>query len=130
MTIAVGNQVTFERTFSNAEVLSFGRITGDEGSQHTRPNPAGNLMVHGLLLAALPTKIGGELSFLARDLTFEFLRPVYTGDPIRCTVTVTRLEATEHGTRLSAAFECMDSQGRVVMRGTGNGSVRRPDPVP
>ena len=37
-------------------------------------------MAHGLFTATLPTKIGGDLNFIARELTFQFHRPVFAGD--------------------------------------------------
>ncbi len=46
------------------------------------------LIVHGLLTTTLPTKIGGDLNYIARQMVFEFLWPVFTGDTIRCEVTI------------------------------------------
>lgn len=130
MALRVGDSVSFDRTFRNEEILAFGQITDHLGIQHTQPNPRGNLMAHGLLLAALPTKIWGEMSFLARDLTFEFLHPVYAGDPVHCTATVTNLEEAPRGTRLTVSFECTGPQGTPVMRGTGHGLVLRENSLP
>ncbi len=42
------------------------------------------LMAHGLLTATLPTKLGGDLNYIARTMEFEFLRPVYAGEELRC----------------------------------------------
>ena len=46
-------------------------------------------MVHGLLTATLPTKIGGDLNLIANEMIFRFHRPVFAGDTIRCEVTLT-----------------------------------------
>ena len=52
-------------------------------------------MVQGLLTATLPTKVGGDWNYIAREMNFEFLRPVFTGDTIRCEVTITQLEQAD-----------------------------------
>ena len=49
-------------------------------------------MVHGLLTATIPTKIGGDMNFIAREMKFQFYRPVFAGDTIGCEVTVVKLE--------------------------------------
>ena len=51
--------------------------------------------MHGLLTATLPTKIGGDINFIAREMIFKFHRPVFSGDTVRCEVTI--LELTEDG---------------------------------
>ena len=45
-------------------------------------------MAQGLLTATLGTEIGGALHLLASEMTYRFLRPVFTGDAIRCEVRV------------------------------------------
>lgn len=124
--LIAGTSVSVERRFSVDEVTRFVALSGDTGRQHTLPDPQGRLMVHGLLLAALPTQVGGTLHFLAREITYEFLRPVWTGETVRCTVTLTGVEASSHGTRLASTFECTNSAGEVVMRGRARGLVPAP----
>jgi 3-hydroxybutyryl-CoA dehydratase len=68
--------------------------SGDRGLHHVTPDAQGRLMVHGLLLGTLPTIVGGQLSFLAPEMSFEFLRPVFTGEPVRCDVVLTQWEPT------------------------------------
>lgn len=121
--IQEGDRATVVRTFSVEEVRAFAELSGDVGVQHLAPDAQGRLMVHGLLVASLPTKVGGEMNFLARELTFEFLRPAWTSVPIQCEVVVTRIEPTEHGIRLESAWECKDPDGAVLMRGRGRGLV-------
>jgi acyl dehydratase len=65
-------------------VRRFGEISGDEQSIHTNPDEEGRLVVQGLLTATIPTKIGGDLEYLAREMVFDFRRPVYTGETITC----------------------------------------------
>ena len=62
----VGDVRVWERTFSEEDVRFFARFSGDEGEHHLEPDEQGRLMVHGLLTATLPTKIGGDMNFIAR----------------------------------------------------------------
>jgi len=55
-------------------------------------------MVHGLLTATIPTKIGGDMNFIAREMKFQFYRPVFAGDTITCACTVVEFEPMERYT--------------------------------
>ncbi len=94
---AAGDVITHERTFTVDEVREFGRITGDQQAIHTEPDDDGRLVVQGLLTGSLMTKIGGDLSYIARTMEYEFLQPVYTGESITCEWTVE--SATERDDR-------------------------------
>lgn len=124
MELQVGQTRTIERTFSTEQIRDFAVLSGDRGAHHLEQDAEGRLMAHGLLVATLPTEVGGEMNFLARDLRFEFLRPVWSGDTIRCTVRVAALETLPHQVRLSSEFECANQRGELVMRGTARGVVR------
>ena len=80
----IGDTYMHERTFTPEDVRRFGEISGDEQSIHTDPDEEGRLVVQGLLTATIPTKIGGDLEYLAREMVFDFRRPVYTGETITC----------------------------------------------
>lgn len=121
--LEVGTKRVLERAFTVEEVEAFTRLSGDAGDQHTRPDPQGRRMVHGLLLASLPTEVGGSFNFLARELSFEFLRPAWTGERLKCTVVLTRVEPSARGTRLESSWECTNPAGELVMRGQGRGLV-------
>lgn len=85
---AEGDVITHERTVTAEEVCEFSKITGDQQSIHTEPDEEGRLVVHGLLTGLLMTKIGGDLSYIARTMEYEFRKPVYTGESITCEWTV------------------------------------------
>lgn len=85
---AEGDVITHERIFTAEEVCEFSKITGDQQSIHTEPDEEGRLVVHGLLTGSLMTKIGGDLSYIARTMEYEFRKPVYTGESITCEWTV------------------------------------------
>ncbi|QZP37843.1 dehydratase [Halobaculum magnesiiphilum] len=83
-----GTTLRHERTFTVEEVEAFADLSGDRGEHHEVPDEDGRLLVHGLLTATMPTKIGGDLDVLARTMEFDFYRPVYTDQRIVCEVTV------------------------------------------
>ena len=121
---AVGDQRTIEHTFTLEEVRAYADASGDRGVQHLVPDPAGRLMVHGLLLGTLPTVVGGSFNFLAREISFEFLRPVWTGERVQCDVRLTQWEPADGRIRVSAEWTCRNPDNVTVMRGHASGIVR------
>jgi acyl dehydratase len=81
-------------------------------------------MAHGLLTATLPTKIGGDMNFIARELTFRFYRPVFAGDTIECAVTLVRVEPADGFTNVTSEWICRNQNGKEVMTGRADGIVR------
>lgn len=121
----VGDVVAWERAFTEEDVRQFAKFTGDEGAHHLRPDETGRLMVHGLLTATLPTKIGGDINFIARRMTFHFQRPVFSGDTVRCEVTILELTEKEQHTELKSSWVCRNQHGKEVMSGEAQGIIRR-----
>lgn len=122
----IGDITEFERTFTEEDIRLFTRVSGDAGEHHVTPDEQGRLMVQGLLTATLPTKVGGDLNFIARDMIFHFARPVFAGDTIRCVVTITALEPTDEYTRMSCAWVCTNQHGKDVLTGEVHGVIRKP----
>ncbi len=120
----VGDTLTWSRTFTEEEIRLFSRLSGDEGVHHLVPDAQGRLMAHGLLTATLPTKIGGDLNFIAREITFKFLRPVFAGDTIECVVTLVNLEPGDQLTRMNSTWVCRNQTGKEVMTGEARGVIR------
>jgi 3-hydroxybutyryl-CoA dehydratase len=120
----VGDIISWQRTFTEDDVHRFRHVSGDAGIHHVRPDKQGRLLVHGLLTATLPTKIGGDLNFIAREMTFQFHRPVFVGDTVQCDVTITALEPAEQTTRMSAQWVCRNQDGQEVMSGQAHGVIR------
>jgi len=94
--------------------------------------------VHGLLSTSLCTAIGGALGFLARRFDMQMLSPVFTGEAVTCTFTVTELsEASSPGaarlgqtadrvTRCEGTAELTNEQGHVVVRVLTRGVIAKP----
>jgi 3-hydroxybutyryl-CoA dehydratase len=120
----VGDTYSWERTFTVEDVQLFGQISGDQGIHHIEPDAQGRVMIQGLLTATLPTKLGGDLNYIARKLDFEFLRPVFTGDTIRCELTVTHVEAAEGHIKMEGTAICRNQHGKEVLICKSQGIIR------
>lgn len=121
----VGDTISWQRTFTEEDIRLFAKLSGDEGEHHLVADEQGRLMAHGLLTATLPTKIGGDLNFIAREITFQFHRPVFAGDTVLCEVTLKELEPEENYLKLTSTWVCRNQYGKEVMTGSGRGVVRR-----
>ena len=120
----VGDITIWERTFTQEDVSLFALVSGDQGIHHMEPDEQGRLVVHGLLTATLPTKLGGDMNYIARQMVFDFMRPVFTGDTIRCEVTITHLEKVEGHTKMTANWVCYNQNGKEVLTGNTHGIIR------
>jgi acyl dehydratase len=120
-----GNTYTHERTFTPEDVRRFGELSGDRQAIHIEPDEEGRLVVQGLLTATIPTKIGGDLEFIARRMEFGFRRPVYTGQRIVCELTVESVEEREERYEAAASAVCRREGEEVVLRGRVEGIVRK-----
>lgn len=83
----VGEKVAFSRTLTEADAALFIGVTWDVNPYHTddayvAETRFGRRIVPGLLTASLLTHLGGLWAFLATEMSFEFLGPVYIGDTV------------------------------------------------
>lgn len=122
----IGEKHTWERTFTEDDVTTFCDISGDRGTHHILPDDQGRIMVQGLLTATLPGKIGGDWNYIAREMNFEFLRPVFVGDTVSCEATITRVKEEEDRVMLSVDLVCRNQKGKAVMLGVTSGIIRMP----
>jgi len=120
----VGDTLSWSRTFTEDDIKLFARVSGDEGEHHFVPDEQGRLMAHGLLTATLPTKIGGDLNLIAREMVFRFHRPVFAGDTIECVVTLTVAEPGDGFMDVVSEWKCTNQHGKEVMTGGGSGIIR------
>ncbi|MEF8776285.1 MAG: MaoC/PaaZ C-terminal domain-containing protein [Haloarculaceae archaeon] len=108
------------RTFEPADVDTFATVTGDDQSRHTEADESGRRLVQGLLTGSMLTEIGGDLEMLARSIEYHFLRPVYTGDTVRCVWENEGVEERPDGWEVTArvTFERLDGDGETDESGT------------
>ncbi|WP_440006319.1 hotdog domain-containing protein [Halomicrococcus sp. SG-WS-1] len=116
-----GDVATYSRTFTEREVEQFADLSGDQGTHHEGDRP----MVHGLLTATLPTKIGGDMDYVARSMEFEFRRPVYVGEEVSCESRVERVDEHDDRYEMAATFVCRNGDDEVVLEGRTEGVIFR-----
>ena len=81
-------------------------------------------MVQGLLTATLPTKSGGDMNYIAREMNFEFLRPVFVGDTITCEGVIEKVSKADGRLNVSMSVVCRNQEGKEVLRGGTEGIIR------
>lgn len=124
MGLAVGDVFSWQRTFTDEEILQFGELTGDKGNHHIERDEKGRLMAHGLLTASVGTKIGGDLNYIARQMVSEYIRPVFSGDTITCELTITKVEKKEGLTEVAMETIYKNQHGKEVLVGSSYGIIR------
>jgi 3-hydroxybutyryl-CoA dehydratase len=120
----VGQTFTFRRTFTGGDVAHFCGVTGDYNPYHqdesfARESWYGRLTIPGLLTGSMLTHIGGMLGFLATEMSFEYLAPVFAGDTITCTVTVAKKDESKR--RITATADFVNQDDVEVLRASFEG---------
>ncbi len=115
----VGQTFTFRRTSTDGGVALFCGVMGEYNPYHqdaafAKESFYGRLTMLGLLTGSMLTHIGGLLGFLATEMSFEYVAPVYVGDTITCTVTV--LEKDESRRRVECGADFVNGDGAQVLR--------------
>jgi 3-hydroxybutyryl-CoA dehydratase len=122
--VEVGQRAAYERTFTVEDVKSFSELSGDKGAHHILPDGRRKIMVQGLLTATVPTKLGGDLNYIASEMTLRFVKPVFVGDTVRCEVVVTKTEPGEGYLNLAIDIVCRNEGGEEVLLGKTEGVIR------
>lgn len=123
--VRAGQKAVYERTFTTKDVELFAELTGDKGAHHVQPDTQGRIMVQGLLTASVPTKLGGDINYIAREYSVEFVRPVFAGDTIRAEALITKAEPGDGHLNVGIDFTCSNQHGKEVMRGKTSGVIRQ-----
>ena len=123
--IRPGEVFTFKRTFTRDETAVFGDITRDYNPVHYDPRFAAakgfaGPICHGLLVGGMVCELGGQVAWLASGMSFKFIRPVYFGDTITCTLMITDIDAKN---RARAVAEFVNQDGVKVMEGHLSGHL-------
>ena len=122
---AQGDVLAYERVFSVDDVRTFSDVSGDRGVHHVEVDDQGRLLVQGLLTATIPTKLGGDLDYLAQEMTFRFHRPVFTADRIRCECVAEVVEDRGDRTYIEFAIRCTNQNDKEVLTGATKGVILR-----
>ncbi|BDG32370.1 MaoC family dehydratase [Parageobacillus thermoglucosidasius] len=124
MNLKPGDVFTWQRTFTEEETSQFAHLSGDMGRHHMVHDEQGRLMVHGLFTASIGTKIGGDLNYIAREMNFEFIRPVFTGDTITCELTITEVTPMDGYKKIAMKTVYRNQHGKEVLIGTSKGIIK------
>ena len=116
----LGASASFSRTFSEADVALFIGVTWDVNPLHTdevyaQQTRFGKRIVPGMLTASLLTHLGGLWAFMATEVRFEFLAPVFVGDTITATAEVVTDDSQHNRVRLKCT--CTNQDGVEVLHG-------------
>lgn len=122
--IDIGQSFTFRRTFTDGDVALFCGVTGDFNPYHiddafVRESWFGRRIIPGLLTASMLTHIGGMIGFLATDMTFRYVTPVYIGDTVTCIVTIAEKDAQAR--TMTGLARCTNQEGQEVLAGRFSG---------
>ena len=120
----MGDKVSFTRTFTEADVALFIGTTWDVNPLHTddvycKATPFKQRIVPGLLTGSLLTHLGGLWAFLATEMHFYFLAPVYVGDSITAEGQVAAINPQNGAVKLSC--RCINQAGSEVLRADVHG---------
>jgi acyl dehydratase len=130
--LAEGQQATFSKTITEADISHFVAFTGDVNPLHVDEEFArrtffGHRIAQGMLSASLfSTLIGTALpgvGAIYRSQTLEFLRPVYIGDTLTATFTIIRIDRDDENIELEG--EISNQNGDKVIRGIAVASLMR-----
>ena len=118
-----GKTFTFTRTFTQKDVEDFGDLTRDYNPVHYDPPFAGQkgfdrIICHGLLVGSMVCELGGQLAWLASGMRFSFMRPVYVGDTVTCSMTIVSISEKRYA---EASSRMVNQRGVEVMRCTLEG---------
>ncbi|MBA0052709.1 hypothetical protein E0L36_18050 [Streptomyces sp. AJS327] len=116
--LQVGRLLTYTRRYSPAEIASYdslsGRVRAPRGSAGELPD---------LLVVAPLTKLGGDLNYLARKMTWRRTRPVLADEELTAELEVLKLEEDAGFHRIAFDARVRAGDGEVVLDGHSKGLV-------
>ena len=95
--LRAGDAFTYTRTFTRDETEQFGEMTRDYNPVHydrrwAETKGFRGLICHGLPVGSMICDFGGQVGWLATGMQFKFIKPVYFGDTVICTITLEKIE--------------------------------------
>jgi len=117
--IIVGQHASFERTFTEADVRLFAQLSGDENPLHLDKAYAARTrfkkpLVHGMLVGSLCSALvgmylpGRRCLYLRQTLSFK--HPIFIGETLLVTGTVTKKITSTRMLSLAISITCGDVQ--------------------
>lgn len=120
----VGQRASMRKTVTEADVVLFAAITGDQNSVHidelsARESRFGRRIAHGMLAAGLISAVlgmrlpGPGTIYLKQTLNFR--KPIYINDTVTTTVEITKIREDKPIVTLSTTI--VNQDGEVVVDG-------------
>ena len=124
--------VTKTRTISEADIMDFARISGDDNRIHTdaefsKTMPFGKQIAHGLLGLSIASGLAWQTGMMDGTVIafrevqeWKFVKPVFIGDTIRAELNTTETKALPRigGGSVTIAIEVKNQNDEVCHRGT------------
>ncbi len=115
--LKVGDTFTVSRTFDEQVVQEFSNMTKNFNPVYfdERFAKAKNLkgkVCPGLLVGSMVTEIGGQMGWFASKLDLRFKKPVYIGDNVTCSLTISCMASKG---LTEAKGVCRNQTGEIVL---------------
>jgi 3-hydroxybutyryl-CoA dehydratase len=129
--LKVGDSFSITRTFAEEDVLRFADVTRDYNPVHFDERFSGTKnfrarICHGLLVGSMISEIGGQIGWLASEMKFQFKKPVYIGETISCSLTITRVDPKG---RAEAVAVFRNQESAIVLEASLKGILPGPREV-
>jgi acyl dehydratase len=122
--LTIGEQASITKRIEQKDVETFGHITGDYNPAHFDEAYAATTMfkkriAHGMLIGSLFSPVlasklpGPGVIYVSQSL--KFTRPVYFGDEITATVTVSEIDVEKN--RVTLLCEAKNQEDTLVIKG-------------
>jgi 3-hydroxybutyryl-CoA dehydratase len=131
--LSVGQSASYAKTITDADIVLFAGVTGDDNPVHINAEYAagtmfGQRIAHGMLSAGLISAVLGTRmpgpGAIYIDQQLSFKAPVHIGDTVVATATVLEIDATRRRVKLETICRVKD---KVVAEGIATNMVdRRP----
>jgi 3-hydroxybutyryl-CoA dehydratase len=125
MNLKVGDKATFTKTVSDADIIAFAQVTGDDQPLHLDDAFAaqtrfGKRIAHGMLSAGfisavLGTKLAPDNVVVYLSQQMRFRLPVNIGDTITAEAEVTAVDAEKR--IVTVRTDCLNQNGDAVVKG-------------
>lgn len=124
-TIQVGDSASFTKTVTETDVIMYAGVSGDFNpahidAEHAKSSMFGQRIAHGMLSASFISNVlgtqlpGPGTIYMGQDL--RFVKPVYIGDTVTATCTVTERIAEKNRLKLDTVVT--NQRGEPVITGT------------
>lgn len=123
--LRLGMRWTFRRDITASDHETTMALTGDQGGYHVdqrfaRAAGFRTTIAPGLLAASMFTKLGGDLNYLAREMVFNFHRPVYVGDRLEAVIEIVEIDPERRLAVFEGTITNQDGEQVLTCRSTGH----------